>query len=448
MTAKPATVATPLFCLSVLFGSVSSGAEPLVDGDWPQFRGPDGQGHASAKNLPVRWSETENISWKVRIPGSGFSSPIIVGARIWMTTALDGGKSLRAVAVDSVSGEIVHQPELFRVENPGRPHAKNSHATPTPVADAERIYVHFGTHGTAALSKDGEVVWKNSSLAHHQPYAPASSPIVYENTMIVNCDGTDHQFVVALDRRSGKSVWKTRRGHLDDARKSPRARSFPEEGFMLMAYATPAVIDVGGVPELVSPAAEHVAAYDARTGKELWWLGYRGFSVVGVPVHAHGLVFVQGFAGIGKPTLYAIRPGGRGDISRTHLAWKHPTRAPHVPSYLIVGDELYLVGDNGIMTCVDARTGAEHWKERLGGGHSASPIDADGKIYVCGEKGTTTVLAPGREFRKLATNQLDGRLMASPCASGDALYLRTDTHLYRIERRQSTREARLPRVRR
>lgn len=427
------TTAVVLVLLSWTVG-VTGEEKPGDPSDWPQLRGPKGQGHANAKNLPIRWSETENVRWKVRIPGSGYSSPVITGAQLWMTTALEGGRSLCAVCVDARNGKIVYRPELIRVKEPGRLHSKNSYATPTPVADGERIYVHFGAKGTAALSQDGSVVWKNSSLAHNQPYAGASSPIVFRDMLIINCDGMDHQFVVALDKKSGKIVWKTPRAHLEAERESRTASRYRDKGFTLMGYATPTVIETEGVPELVSTAAEHVAAYDARTGKELWWLGYHGFSPVGIPVYAHGLVYVQGFEGVGRPALFAIRPGGRGDISKTHLAWKETRGIPHVPSPLIVGDELYLVDDDGIMSCLDARTGAERWKERLGGPHSASPILADGRIYASSERGTTSVLSPGREFKLLAKNQLDGRLKASPCASGEALFLRTETRLYRIER--------------
>ena len=372
--------------LCVLFLCVLNSIGPLLSderptaGDWPQFRGLGGRGHSRAKNLPSRWSETENIAWKVGIPGVGFSSPVIAATKIWMTTALEDGRSLCALCVDADSGKIVHQVELFRVEKPGRVHAKNSHATPTPVVDENRVYIHFGAIGTAALSKDGSVIWRNDSLKHYQPYAPASSPILFDNLLIVNCDGTDHQFVIALDKRTGKTVWKTQRAHLEFARSSPRASQFPQEGFMLMSYATPTIIEVNGVPLLISTAADQVAAYDARNGKEIWWHGFRGFSAVGVPVSAHGLVFTQGFEGVGKPAMFAIRPDGQGDISKTHLEWTLTRGTPHVPSLLVVGDDIYLVGDRGVISCLDARTGVLHWQQRIGGNYSASPIYADGKI--------------------------------------------------------------------
>ncbi len=418
---------------TLLVATVARADSPRDTSDWPQLRGPGGRGHATATDLPLRWSETENVRWKTRIPGSGYSSPVIAGARLWMTTSLEGGRSLCAVCVDAESGRILYRPELFRIEKPGRIHSKNSYATPTPVVDGERIYVHFGTEGTAALTRDGSVVWKNTSLAHDQPYAGASSPILSGNTLIVNCDGMDHQFVVALDKRTGKPVWKTPRAHLTKS----SSRRWRDEGFSLQGYSTPAIFDIAGVPELVSPAAAHVAAYDARTGKELWWVGYVGFSPVAIPVFAEGLVFVQGFERIGTPALIAIRPGGRGDVLKTHVAWKETRAVPHMSTLLAVGDALYLVDDDGIMSCLDAKTGTAHWRERLGDPHSASPILADGRIYVCSERGKTSVLAPGHAFKLLAKNQLDGRLLASPCASGRALFLRTDTHLYRIEDRET-----------
>jgi outer membrane protein assembly factor BamB len=399
--------------------------------DWPQFRGPEGQGHAVAQDLPDEWNETKNVAWKVPVAGIGHSSPVICDDQIWLTTAVEDGCSLHAVCIECGTGRMVHDVELFRVEEPGRIHAKNSYATPTPLIDGDRVYVHFGVIGTACLSTgSGELVWKQTGLAYTQPYAGASSPVLYEDVIILNCDGTDEQFVVALNKWNGQIVWQTPRAHLEEQK-----RDLGESGgFALMAYATPLVINVEGVPQVVSPAADHVAAYDARTGEEIWWLEYKGFSEVARPIYSQGILVIAGFENVSERVLYAVRPDGRGDIRQTHLLWTLEEGIPHVPSPLVVADELYLLADDGIVTCLDVVSGEEHWKERIGGKFSASPIYADGKICLCSEAGKTTLLTPGKEFHRLAQNQLDGSLLASPAAVGRALYLRSDTHLYRIEK--------------
>jgi len=404
-----------------------------VAADWPQFRGPEGQGHAEARDLPTQWSETKNVTWKVAVPGKGLSSPVIRGDQIWVTTALDDGRSLRALCFHRRDGRKVHDRELFRPAEPSAVHSKNSRATPTPVIDDAHVYVHFGVSGTACLSMGGDVIWKNSELEYHQPYAGVSCPILFGDLLILSCDGTDVQFVTALDKRTGKRVWKTPRGHLEAALQRVETESYPERGFPLMAYSTPLVVDVNGVPQLVSPAADHVAAYDARTGKEIWWLSYSGFSEVARPVYAHGLMFVAGFETQAQPTLYAIRPEGQGAVGETHLEWKVTRGVPHVPSPIVVGEELYMVNDDGIGTCIDAKTGASRWTKRIGGNYSASPIYADGKIYFLSEAGKTTIIAPEKKYRIVGVNELDGRFLASPAAVGRAIFLRSDGHLYRIE---------------
>ena len=397
--------------------------------EWPQFRGPGGQGHSNARGLPTIWSETKNVTWKVPILGMGISSPVISGDQIWITTARQEGRSLRAICVHRSSGLIIRDVELFRLTEAGPRHAKNSFATPTPILEDGCIYVHFGNKGTACLSSEGKVLWKTSELDYSQPYGGASSPVLFEDLLILTCDGMDRQFIVALHKRTGRVVWKTSRQHLEEALVKDRMATESRRGFAFMSYSTPLVIDVNGEPQLVSTAAEHVAAYDARTGKEIWWHAYDNFSQVTRPIYTHGLVFVT----TSQDMLYAIRPEARGEVLGTQLAWKLSRGAPHVPSLLVVGDELYLFNDRGVATCVDAKTGHVHWKKRIGGNYSASPIYADGRIYVCSEEGKVSLLVPGKEFKLLGTNDLDGKILASPAVAGQALFLRTLTHLYRID---------------
>lgn len=386
---------------------------PIRAQDWPEFRGPGGQGHSDQRGLPLTWSETKSVLWKVPIPGRGWSSPAIQGDRIWLTTATEEGKSLRAIAVDRSTGAILHNVEVFRLKNPGPMNSKNSQASPTPVLEGDRVYLHFGAYGTACITTSGEGVWKTRLEYDNGQHGPGGSPVVYENLLILSCDGQDIQFVVALDKMTGKVRWKRYRG----------------EGHQ--AYTTPLVVRLPGGDQLISPGAHRAFAYEPRTGKEIWHVRYGdGFSNVPRPVYGHGLVFIC--TGFHQPSLLAVRPDGRGDVTKTQIAWTVQRGVPLTPSPLLVGDELYLISDNGIATCLDARTGSEHWKVRLGGNHSASPIYADGRIYFLSEEGESVVIAPGKQFQALAKNQIDGQTLASLAVSGGSIFLRSRTHLYRL----------------
>jgi outer membrane protein assembly factor BamB len=397
-------------------------AFPAQGEDWPQFRGPTGQGHSTAKRVPLRWSDTENIEWNSPLDGLGWSSPAVQGDRIWLTTALEGGKSLRAICLDLATGKEIHNVEVLAKENPGRVHTKNSHASPTPVIEGDRVYVHFGTHGTGCLSTEGKIIW-TKILKYNHVHGPGGSPVIFEDLLIINCDGGDTQFVYGLDKRTGEIRWKTPRAHIGEARLAGRAN-------VPMGFSTPLLVEVGGVTQVVSTGADHVAGYDARTGKEIWWSSYDGYSLIPRPVVGHGLVFVC--SGYNNPLLYAIRLGGKGDVTETHAEWSLKKGAPHSPSPILVGSELYVVSDGGVATCLDAKTGKEHWQKRLDGNFSASPIYAAGRLFFLDENGATTVLAPGTEYKELAKNQVTGRTLASLVPLEGGMLLRTDKHLLRI----------------
>lgn len=400
--------ATAYLCIYLLF-STSVFAE-----DWPQFRGPGGQGHSSERGLPITWSEDENIAWKVPIAGLGWSSPAIQGDRIWLTTALDDGHSLRAICLDRDTGEEIHNVEVFQKDNPGPIQSKNSHASPTPILEGDRVYVHYGAHGTACLTTDGEVVWRRI-LDYYHRHGPGGSPALAGDLLVINCDGYDAQFVVALDKHTGAIRWKKDR-----------------EG--QQAYCTPLMITVDGKAQAISPGGDAVVAYAPKTGDEIWRVRYDGYSNVPRPVFGHGLLFIC--SGYNDPVLYAIQPDGNGDVTDTHVVWSLNRGVPLNPSPLLVANELYIVNDSGFARCLDARTGAVHWLHRFGDGFSASPIYADGRIYYLREDGEATVIAPGTTFEKLAVNRLEGRTLASIAVSDGALFLRSDRHLYRIEDKQ------------
>ena len=391
--------------------------------DWPQFRGPTGQGLSATRGLPVRWSETENIAWKVAIPGHGWSSPVIADGRAFLTTAvpIDEGHELRTLCLDARSGETVWDVKVF--DQPGgesiEKHAKNSHASPTPVIEGDRLYVHFGPHGTACLQTvDGETIWKNHEIEYAPNHGNGSSPVLAGDMLVIPCDGRDEQFVLGLNKASGEIVWRTERD-VD-----------PQKGF---SFCTPLVIDIVGRQQAVCPGSGAVFAYDPQTGSEIWRVTYgEGFSVVPRPVFGNGLLYVC--TGFGDGRLLAIDPTGSGDVTETHVKWTMKKGVPRSSSLLLVGDELFAADDVGIATCLDAVSGEKHWQKRLGGNYSASPLYTDGLIYFQDENGKTTVIRASTEFEEVSENELTGdeRTFASFAVHEGALLLRSEGHLYRI----------------
>jgi outer membrane protein assembly factor BamB len=400
-------------------------AVPGFAEDWPEFRGPTGQGHSVAKGLPLHWSGSENVLWKKEIPGKGWSSPIVVGKRLYLTTAVPTGNdesgphSLWTVCVDSVSGEIIWNQEVFTQPAGVKIHGKNSHASPTPICDGKRLFVHFGTHGTASLAlADGKILWRNTELKYAPLHGNGGSPVLVDGLLVVSCDGLDQQFVVALDQNSGKIRWRT-----------PRNAN-PKKGF---SFGTPLVIEVAGKSQIISQGSDAVVAYTPGEGKEIWRVLYPGgYSVIPRPVYGAGLLFIC--TGYDSPTLIAIRPqGAAGDVTETHVAWQLKKAVPNTPAPLLVDNALYLVSDNGVATCLEAATGKQRWQNRIGGNFSASPVYADGRIYLQSEEGDGIVLKPGPVYEELARNKLGERTLASLAVADGALFIRGESHLLRVQ---------------
>ena len=384
--------------------------------EWPQFRGPSGQGVSDAASVPLNWSETRNVAWKTLVPGKGWSSPVVGAGRVWITAAVlnNGEASLRLLAYDDATGNEALNVEVFKIRRDEfSANPKNSDATPTPILDGDRVYVHFGASGTAAVSTAGKLLWK-TRLPHVTQHGQGGAPARFGGLLIVNCDGFEEPYVIALDAATGKTKWRF-------SRRAPTSQ----------AYSTPLVIRASDRDQAITVGASFASSLDAATGKEIWRLGYRGgFSHVPRPVFAHGLVFIA--TGFQEPSLVAVRTDGAGDVTKTHVAWTLERGAPLTPSPIVVGDELFVVNDGGIAQCLDARTGQAHWAQRLNGTFSASPIAAGGRVYFLSEDGVTTVIAAGPAFKLLARNVLDGETQASIAAVEGSLYVRSSTHLYRI----------------
>ncbi len=391
---------------------------------WPQFRGPQGDGQADNQSLPLAWDEQTNITWKTPIHGRGWSSPVILGNQIWLTTATADGKQMFALCVDRTTGEIIHDVKLFDVTNPREIHKLNSYASPTPVIEQGRVYIHFGSYGTACLDTEtGAKLWERRDLPCDHFRGPGSSPMLHGDKLIIHYDGFDVQYVVALNKQTGETLWKTDRSNDYGT----------ENGDFKKAFCTPIVIEVDGREQLISPGSKAAFAYEPETGKEIWHVTFSDFSSTARPLYGEGLVFIN--TGFGKADLIAVDPTGTGDVTGSHVAWTEEKSIGSKPSQLLVDGLIYVIDDAGVASCLEAKTGEKVWSARVGGNFSASPIHADGKIYFCSQEGKTTVIAAGREFKVLAENELDAGFMASPAAADDALFLRTETHLYRIEKR-------------
>ena len=414
------------------------------DLNWPQFRGPSGDGTTTSTKLPLRWSEeagNQAIRWKTAVHGKAWSSPVIWGKQLWVTSATEDGRELFVLCVDPETGRIIQDQKLFDVDKPQYCIPFNSYASPTPVVEAERIYVTFGAAGTACLeTKTGKALWTRRDLECNHYRGPGSSPILFDRWLFLNFDGSDQQYLVALDKQTGRTLWKTTRS-IDfrdlDADGKPET-----EGDSRKAFATCQIITVAGEPVLLSQGSKAVYAYVPSSGKEIWRLeDYGSYSGCTRPVSGHGLIYVP--SGFPSGEVLAIKPGKAGehlDVKtngtpemQLQVAWKDKRHAPKKPSLLLVDDLLYAIEDNGVASCWEATSGKLVWSENIGGHFTASPLAAPGRIYLFSEEGKTTVIATGREFKKLAENQLGDGFMASPAVSGNALFLRSRTQLYRIE---------------
>jgi len=421
----------------------------LLAEQWPQFRGPTGNGIAANSSAPVSWSEDEGVLWKKDLPGKGWSSPVVADGKMYLTTAIETQATpeeakelyekagtnpkhisqrqilkkveLHLLVIDMASGELVQQQALIPIDQPEPIHSLNSYASPTPFIDGDRIYCHFGTFGTLCLKReDLSVIWRERLPLVHS-VGPGSSPFVHGDLLYLICDGVDQQYVTALNKMTGEAVWKTDRPEME-----------APTGEQKKAYCTPVVAtDENGREQIICMGSQWIVSYHPTSGKELWKVYHgKGFSVVPRPVVGHGMVYMS--TGFGKAQLWAIRIDGSGDVTESHVAWTVKRGIPTKPSPILVDEKIFVIDDGGVGSCFDALTGDIIWQERISGNFSASPLLANGNMYLCSHEGNITVFEFGAKYQPLATNELDGQIMASPIALEDCLFIRTETSLYRI----------------
>lgn len=399
-----------IFCVSVMASA----------DNWPEFRGPTGDGQAPHANLPVRIDDSV-VRWKTAIHGKGWSSPVVWEDQIWLTTATEDGTKMSVICVDRGSGKIVHDKVLLENDSPAFCHAMNSYATPTPVIEAGRVYVHFGSYLTACLdTKSAEVIWQRKDLKCDHHRGPASSPILHGGKLFVAYDGFDVQYVVALDKKTGETVWK----------KTRDIKYGTDNGDNMKAYCTGQVIEVNGKEQLIYPSAVATIAYDPANGESIWRVYHEGMNASARPLYGEGLVFITN----GMGSMVAVRPDGTGDVTGTHIAWSDRKGVAKKSSQLMIDGLLYMNSDDGVISCRKPDTGEILWQKRAGGDIAASPIDAGGRMYVFGTDGTILTIKPGREYELLAETKLGDGFMASPAVVGNELILRSKSHLYLISK--------------
>jgi outer membrane protein assembly factor BamB len=407
--------------------------------DWPEFRGPWGNGWAQAPGdsqplgVPLRWSEADNVRWKTEIPHRGWSTPVVLGGQVWITTATVDGHDFFVIGLDAATGEIRFHEKVFHSDNPeslGNGASMNCYATPSPAIEPGRVYVHFGSFGTACLdTATGRVLWKRDDLHCRHYRGPSSSLVLHENLVILTMDGVDVQYHAALDKKTGETVWKTDRSVEWNDEHVPGQMA--RDGDLRKAHSTPLIVNWQGKDLMVSAGAKAAYGYDPRTGRELWKVQYPDWSVAPRPLFDRGVAYIV--TGLNKAELLAVKTDGEGDVTNSHVLWRLKTRIGKYASPLLVDGLIYTAAEESFVSCIDASNGKAVWTERIGGKHAASPVYGDGRLYFFSQEGKATVLKPGRTFEVLATNQLENGFMASPAIAGKAFFLRTKTHLYRVE---------------
>ena len=398
--------------------------------NWTHFRGSNMDGHAKVKKAPLHWSDSTNIVWKVPVKGKGWSSPVVYGNQIWLTSAAKDGKEFYTLCFDLKTGKKLSENTIFTAEDPQRIHGTNSYATPTPCIEEGFVYVHYGTFGTACINTETfETVWKREDMKVNHMQGPASSPILHKDMLIVHLEGTEDPYVVTLNKRTGETIWKSVR---------PAEVYDPLEPVYRKSYQTPIVIEADGKELLISNAAYLCFAHDVNTGEVVWTIEYGYDSTVSQPLYWNGLVFVNsGWVFLDNTPYftrqYAVDPTGKGDVTETHVKWMYEDEVPQIPTPVIVDGKMYMVHDRGMVTCLDAMTGKPVWKHELEGNFNSSPVYAAGNIYFINVKGECTIIKPGDSFQQVTQNDINETVKAVPVFVDGKMILRTEGNLYVIE---------------
>jgi outer membrane protein assembly factor BamB len=399
-------------------------------GSWTHFRGSRLNGISLEKGFPSSWNDSTNIAWKIPESGKGWSSPVVLGDQVWFTTANPESREMRAVCADLATGTIIHNQLVFQPEKLYRIHAVNSYATPTPAIEEGYIYLHFGRYGTACLNTaTGEKVWERTDLPCEHIQGPGSSLFIYHDKLIVHLEGTDVQHILALDKKTGETIWMANRP-------AKLYESMPEIG--RKAYITPIVVNVKGRDLLISNGSGACIAYDPETGKEVWRIVQGEDSTISMPVEGDGMVFfytsfVTGEDGSQYAELFAVDPDGTGNIGDTHIRWRMKAPILQLSTPVFVDGLLYTVDSRGILYSLDAKTGQVLWSDNLKGKFNSSPLYADGLLYISSTRGETFVFRAGAQPELIAKNRLEGEIWATPAMSGGVILMRTSKYLYKIE---------------
>lgn len=412
---------------------------PAQSQHWPQFRGPNQDAIVPAENrvgksLPLQWDETKNVTWKTEIPHRGLSGPVIMNNQLWLTTATEEGHELFVLCLDATTGEVLHQEKVFHIDAP-RPLGNdvNSYATPTPVLGEGRAYIHFGSYGTAAIDTETfDILWTQTDLPCNHFRGPASSPVLFEDLLILTFDGSDYQYQAALDKHTGEVAWRTDRStrwkDLDE-NGQPKA-----DGDFRKAFSTPVLTEHKGEPRMLISASYAAFAYNPRTGEEIWTFEHDAYSNASLALVGDGLYYI--FSGRRRPELFAVTPGGTGDIADTHIAWSHDNGMPSMVSAVIVDDYLFIPNHSGVLTSLNKTTGEVSFRDRIGGQYYASPLVSEGLIYFFATDGTTRIFTADFDFLLEEENTLPEGIMATPAVVDGALFIRTDHHVWRIENQE------------
>jgi len=414
----------------IIFSFLLSAACGQSTDNWTHFRGSKMDGHATVKSAPLHWSDSTNVEWKVPVKGLGWSSPVVYGNQIWLTSAAKDGKEFYTLCFDLITGKLLDEKTIFTAEDPQRIHGTNSYATPTPCIEEGLVYVHYGHFGTACINTNNfEVVWKREDMPCEHMQGPASSLILHKNMLIVHLEGTKDPYVAALDKKTGKTIWKSVR---------PAEIYDPLEPVYRKSYQTPIVIEAAGKELLISNSAYLCFAHDVNTGEVIWSIEYGYDSTVSQPIYWDGLVYVNsGWIFLDNQPFftrqYAVDPTGKGDVTKTHIKWMYEDEVPQIPTPVIVDGKMYMVHDRGMATCLDAKTAKVIWKQELKGNFNTSPIYAGGNIYFFNVKGDCTIIKPGSSFQLVAENSIGETVKAVPVFVNDKMILRTEKHLYLIK---------------